>query len=142
MNRMSVLFALSLCLAFPVEARLLANQIVLPGSIQVAGSGRDHEPAAAFNTVNRTWLVVWREAASDGTGGSSILGRIVREDRTILTAPFVIGIGVRTTAPRVAHDPLRNEWLVILGVFRLRGGRPRAVIFRRGVMTGWSPPGR
>ncbi|HVR76700.1 MAG TPA: hypothetical protein VMT52_20385, partial [Planctomycetota bacterium] len=68
MKRESITFvcaclaALYLALAGAPELR--GNQIVLPGSIQMTGSGRDHDPAVAFNTVDKTWLMVWREAST------------------------------------------------------------------------------
>ena len=102
-----------LCLALAAAVRLDANQIVLPGSIQIAGTGRDNSAAAAFNTVNRTWLVVWRETDPSFASASIIQGRIVREDRTLLTAAFQVGYGNGAAPPRVAHDPIRNEWMVV-----------------------------
>ncbi|MBI4604180.1 MAG: hypothetical protein HY721_19655 [Planctomycetes bacterium] len=112
MNRSPIAFA-CLCLALAGPRGLQANQIVLPGSIQIAGSGQDNSAAAAFNTVDKTWLVVWRETDPSIPSASSIMGRIVREDRTILTAPFRVGYGNGAPPPRVAHDPLRNEWMVV-----------------------------
>ncbi len=94
---------------------LQGNQIVLPGSILIAGTGRDNDPSAAFNTVDRTWLVVWRETFANNPFQSTVLGRIVREDRTILTGNINLGGGEDATPPRVAHDPLRNEWMVVFG---------------------------
>ena len=102
-----------LCLALAAAVPLHANQIVLPGSIQIAGTGRDNSAAAAFNTVNRTWLVVWRETEPSFPSASFIRGRIVREDRTLLTAAFQVGFSNVAAPPRVAHDPLRNEWMVV-----------------------------
>ncbi len=113
-HKCRVAVALTMFFAFsdrPVEA----NQTVLPGSIQIAFSGRDIDPAAAFNTVDKTWLIVWRETSPGSLSNSSVLGRVVREDRTILTAPVNIGGGAGVTPPRVAHDPIRNEWMVVFG---------------------------
>ena len=111
MRRNAVL--LGLCLALAFAARLDANQIVLPGSIQIAATGRDNSAVAAFNTVNRTWLVVWRETDPSFASASFIRGRIVGEDRTLLTAAFQVGYSNGAAPPRVAHDPLRNEWMVV-----------------------------
>ena len=102
-----------LCLALAAAVRLEANQIVLPGSIQIAGTGRDNSAAAAFNTIDRTWLVVWRETDPSFASASIIRGRIVREDRTLVTGAIQVGYGNGAAPPRVAHDPLRNEWLVV-----------------------------
>ncbi|MGK0188251.1 MAG: hypothetical protein ACI9R3_004043 [Verrucomicrobiales bacterium] len=102
-----------LSLALASMSVIQAGQITLPGSIQIAGSGRDHDPAAAFNTVDRTWLIVWREVDVVFPTASKIMGRIVRDDRTILTAPFQIGSADGVPPPRVAHDPIQNEWMVI-----------------------------
>ncbi len=104
------------CLSLAGAPGPQANQITLPGSILIAGSGQDHEPAGAFNTVDRTWLIVWRQVDPSATNTSSVMGRIVREDRTVLTGPFNIGGGGGVTPPRVAHDPIRNEWMVVFGV--------------------------
>ncbi len=110
------LIGIAICwlgLALATTPELHAGQITLPGSILIAGSGRDHDPAAAFNTVDRTWLIVWREADVVFPTASTIMGRIVRDDRAVLTAPFVIGFGNHAPPPRVAHDPIRNEWMVV-----------------------------
>jgi len=104
-----------LTLALGLAPSLAANQVVLPGSIQVSTTGRARDAMAAYNTVDHTWLVVWREDNATVAGAGDIMGRIVREDRTFVTAPFVIGGGVQVVSPRAAHDPIRNEWLVVYG---------------------------
>ncbi len=110
---LSVASAVLFFAALPAEP----NQIVLPGAVQVSGIGRDHDPAAAFNSVDHTWLVVWREVHASIAGAMNIVGRIVREDRSFAGPAFFIdGSGFGAIPPRVAHDPIRNEWIVAYGL--------------------------
>jgi hypothetical protein len=106
---------LLLGVALAAAPEVPANQVVLPGSVQVSTLGRARDPAAAFNSIDGTWLVVWIESEVGAPQNGLILGRIVRQDRTFATAPFVIGGGVALVPPRTAHEPLRNEWMVVYG---------------------------
>lgn len=115
---------------------LLANQVVLPGSVQVSSLGRARDPAVAYNTVDRTWLVVWREDEPGNSANGEIWGRVVREDRTFGTAPFNIGGGVALVSPRAAHDPLRNEWIVVYGAGPSFEPSPMRILARKVTSTG------
>lgn len=131
------LIALLLPLSVTVGSpRLEAEEIVLPGSVQVSSAGRARDPAAAFNTVDRTWLVVWRELAADGSNTADVLGRVVRENRTFATAAFSVGGGAAVTPPRVAHDPLRNEWMVVFGAAPSFENAPLRILARKVAASG------
>lgn len=129
------IFALS-CLSIAFGAPLFGNQVTLPGSVQCSGAGRDSEPAAAFNTVNGTWLVVWREAFADNPNNFQVQGRIVRQDRSFATPVFTIGAIIGPARPRVAHDPLRNEWMVVFGSAPFFDDGPFRILARKVASNG------
>src|ERR1041385_6806354 len=122
MNGRTVVPFCHLAVLLLIHPGMEANQIVLPGSIGVSASAAGiGSPAAAFNSVDKSWLVVWRQATPGQNGVASIQGRVIREDRTPLTSPFLIfGDGVGMGPPRVAHDPLKDEWMVVAA----SGGSP------------------
>ncbi len=134
-HRVSIL-SLAMLLAPSVASGLRANQVTLPGSVQVSSLGRARDPAAAFNTVDRTWLVVWVESDVSQPQNGQILGRIVREDRSFVGAAFTIGGGVALVRPRVAHEPLRNEWMVVYGAGPTFEPGPLRIIARKVTAAG------
>jgi hypothetical protein len=50
-----------------------------PARFRSRPGGDASDPAAAFNTVDHTWLVVWREALPEFGNAAEIRGRIVLE---------------------------------------------------------------
>jgi len=90
------------------------NSIRFPPSVSVANTGNDVAPAVAFNTTDRTWLAAWRENLPLFPGTGQIKGRIVREDGTIFKGVLELSPGLEgMSAPKVAYEPLRNEWMVV-----------------------------
>src|SRR5262245_28935637 len=134
--RSSRLAWIALTLTLGLAPSAAANQVVLPGSAQVSTAGRARDAMAAYNSVSRTWLVVWREDHDTIAGAGEIMGRIVREDHTFATAPFSIGGGASVVSPRAAHDPIRNEWLVVYGSASLFESGPMTLIARKVTSTG------
>src|SRR5688572_10086970 len=88
-----------------------AREVTLPEGIPLSISGTHASPVTASNVIDRSWLVVWLETF--GTQGFAVRGRIVRADGTFSPEVLEIsGLGSDLGAA-VAHDPIRNEWMVV-----------------------------
>ncbi|MBN2508248.1 MAG: HYR domain-containing protein [Verrucomicrobia bacterium] len=97
---------------------------------------RGSDPDAAYNSGRNTWLAVWREGSITYQGAGSVYGAIVGSEGQILTARFQIqGLSSSLGAPRVAYDPVRDEFLVVWagGGDPMEGGMDPVRVFGRRV---------
>ena len=84
------------------------------------------QPAVAYNSLNRDYLVVWmRRNRSEGEG-YEIWGRIWDEMGYVASDPFKIFSWANRSfwSPRVAYNAYRNEYFVIWNAFDTSGGFP------------------
>ncbi len=107
---------LAACVLLNCAPTALSNSVSFPPSVSVANTGNDVAPAVAFNSTDKTWLVAWRENFPLFPGAGQIKGRIVREDGTIFKGVLELSPGLEGMSdPKVAYEPLRNEWMVVYG---------------------------
>ncbi|MCI0526129.1 MAG: hypothetical protein L0Y56_01565, partial [Nitrospira sp.] len=87
-----------------------------PFTISGLDDQSDSDPAAAFDSVNNRWFVVWKESSSLFLGAGRIMGRFVSSTGTVIGTPVAISGSSsdgQMSAPRIAYDPIRNEFLVV-----------------------------
>jgi len=105
----------------------LANAISLSHEIPISTAiYEQREPAAALDSVNHRFLVVWSDARSGS--GWHVYGQIVNADGTLFGNNFSIstGPGYHGGNPNVAYDPANQRFLVIW----TEGGYPHAIYGR------------
>jgi len=77
------------------------------GEVQdLAGVGA-RLPEAAYNSIHRTWLVVWVDYTQSG-----VWGRLRADDGVPEGGPFQIALGPISLFPSVTFNSTRDEWLV------------------------------
>jgi hypothetical protein len=75
------------------------------------GSNKETTPVVAYNSTNHEYLAVWAEQFMFGaTTATSLKGRMVAEDGTMLGDPFTIS--TFTAYPAIAYNPHVNEFVV------------------------------
>ncbi len=111
----------------------------LPGS-RVEGqthiaTNPSHDPDIAFNSVDGTWLVVWRKPSTIFAGAARIMGQRITSNGAALlgSAINISGEYDDTGRPRVAYDPVHNNWVVVwvAGADPIESGPPISVRARR-----------
>ena len=92
----------------------LAPEFILASAAALYG-----EPAVAHNTVADGYLVVWQEVTSPGSG-FEIYGRRLSGALEPLATPILVSRDTGTVnegRPRVVHNPVANEYLVVWHAF-------------------------
>ncbi|MDH3242595.1 MAG: hypothetical protein OEO83_18220, partial [Alphaproteobacteria bacterium] len=86
------------------------------GDIPIARARRSQSnPAVAFDTVNRRFLVLWADWRDATNVDSDIYGRLFNADGTPQGEEFRIAArrGVSQKTPNLAFDPVRRRFLVL-----------------------------
>ena len=79
-------------------------------------------PAVAYDTTQRRYLVVWQNVTSP-----AIEGRVINADGTFYSSRFSITTGtLARTVPDVAYNPVMDEYLVVWQHAEATGGDIRA----------------
>jgi hypothetical protein len=103
MTNVSAFIACMLCVALlsPAYADFPVRQ----------GPNKETTPVVAYNSTDHVYLAVWTEEFKIGaTAASSVKGRIVSENGTLLGDPFTIT--PLAAYPTVAYNPTVNEFVV------------------------------
>jgi hypothetical protein len=84
------------------------------------------QPAVAYNSYDRDYLIVWMRRQTDGEEGYEIWGRIIDELGFTAGDPFMIFSWANRSlsSPRVAYNAFRNEYFVVWNAFDSSGGLP------------------
>src|SRR5437867_2296765 len=134
--RERLLFTLALVLTFFSEAAVRGE---FGPVISVSGGTLDSNPDVAFNETSATWLVVWKQSNTQFPGAGTTMCRLMNGSGTVLTSPTALsGFRASMSAPKVAYDPFRNEFLVVwsAGSDPIEPSIPERVEARRVSATG------
>lgn len=104
--------------------------------VGLSAGTRGSDPDAAYNTTRDTWLVVWREGSTTYQDAGSVYGAVINSEGQVAASRFQIhGLRSSLSAPRVAYDPVRDEFLVVwvCGGDPVEGGPEPVRVFARRV---------
>ena len=84
------------------------------------------QPAVAYNSLDRDYLVVWMYRDTSEGEDYEIWGRIFDEFGRVAGDPFEIFSWANRSfwSPRVAYNAFRNEYFVLWNAFNTSGGSP------------------
>jgi uncharacterized repeat protein (TIGR01451 family) len=95
---------------------LLGATGALSGSlitITTAAAGQ-YNPAAAYNSQQHNYLVVWHDYRNEATSGADIYGQIISPDGALqLTTPISLAVTNRQQKAAVAYNPTADNYLVV-----------------------------
>ena len=92
-----------------------ANGSLSGGNFVVSDATGDQvAPSLAYDTVNRTFLVVWRDGRNSLTTGEDIYGQLVNADTSLSADNFVVSDATGDqVAPSLAYDLIHQRFLVV-----------------------------
>jgi hypothetical protein len=77
-------------------------------------SGGQSEPAVSFDSINRRFLVAWRDSRNLGTTGEDIYGQWINVDGSPSGENFAISDSLGDqVSPAISYDPLNWQFLVV-----------------------------
>lgn len=101
---------LLITLAWHSTASATLSSPVTVSPVYPQGVGR---PAAAFDSSNNRWLVVWREINAFNPDSGIILGQLVGTSNNLIGGRIQIANVDKHGDPRVAYDPVGHAFLIV-----------------------------